>query len=106
MSSKGIIAPIFFNGHLSFAGYRIKDSIFRSPINNLDQLYIKILEKIGEKNNTPQRLENAMRGVCHHVHLCIEAGGGHFNHLLQSIFILTTLLCTRGICSFKDWSEF
>lgn len=60
----------------------IKNSIFQTPINNLEELRQRIIEKFEEINNMPQFLENAVNGIGNRVLKCIQSGGGHFNHLL------------------------
>lgn len=60
----------------------IKNSIYRTPINDLDDLKQRISDKFQEINNTPQFLINAINGITNRALKCIQADGGHFNHLL------------------------
>lgn len=60
----------------------LKNSIFQTPINNLDELRQKITLKCNEINNTPRILENVFNGMKNRVRKCSEEGGGHFQHLL------------------------
>jgi hypothetical protein len=61
----------------------LKNSIFRTPINNIAQLRHRIVEKFDKINNMPQCLENTLNGVKRRALKCIEDGGRHFDHLLR-----------------------
>lgn len=60
----------------------LKNSIFQRQVNNLDELRQRITEKINEINNTPLMLENVCNAIRRRVRMCLEQGGGHFQHLL------------------------
>jgi hypothetical protein len=60
----------------------LKNSIFQTPVHNLQDFRLTITEKINEINNNPGMLQNVIRGVRRRVHLCLEPHGEHFQHLL------------------------
>ena len=60
----------------------LKNSIFSTPVNDLDELRQRVTNKIQEINNNPQMLQNVSNSVRKRVLKCIEVGGGHVQHLL------------------------
>lgn len=60
----------------------LKNTIFRTPINDLEELKEKIRERINEINNTPQMLSNVSQSIRRRILKCYEEGGGHFTHVL------------------------
>lgn len=60
----------------------VKNSIFSTPINNLEELKQRIRQKFDEINNNPNLLENVMNSMKRRVLKCHQVGGGHFKHLL------------------------
>lgn len=60
----------------------VKNSIYQTPIQNLDELAARIIHKCNEINNSQHMLENVSRSLQKRARLCIEQGGGHFEHLL------------------------
>jgi hypothetical protein len=59
----------------------LKNSIFRQPVDNLDQLQERIAEKIREINNNPVILNNVIEGFKRRIRLCINEDGHHVSHL-------------------------
>ena len=60
----------------------LKNSIFTTPINNLQELTERITTKCEEINNSPELLQRVIDGVKRRSRLCIQEGGAHFQHLL------------------------
>lgn len=60
-------------------GY-LKDSIFQNRPHNLVELRAAIEQKIAEI--TPEMLIRVFENLKRRVNVCLEAGGGHFDHLL------------------------
>jgi hypothetical protein len=61
---------------------RLKNSIYQTPVQDLQELNLRITEKVNEINNNPGMLRNIIRGVRRRAHLCFEQHGEHFQHLL------------------------
>lgn len=66
----------------SFLWPYLKNSIFQQPIHDLHELRHRIVEKINDINNHPNMLINVSSGTVRRVQKCLDAGGGHFGHLL------------------------
>ena len=60
----------------------LKNSIFRTPLNNIPELRIRIENKCAEINNNPHILQNVFRGFLRRINLCIEQNGGHIHQFL------------------------
>lgn len=60
----------------------LKNSIFKTPINNLEELTRRITAKCEDLNNSPHILQNVFDGVRRRAQICIQEGGEHFQHLL------------------------
>jgi hypothetical protein len=60
----------------------IKNSIYTTPINDLDDLSQRIRVKIEEINNAPNMLENVINGLKTRILSCSEEEGRHFQHLI------------------------
>lgn len=60
----------------------IKNSIFQQPIQDLNELRHRILEKINEINNHPTMLQNVINSIRRRYQKCLDVDGGHFDHLL------------------------
>lgn len=55
----------------------IKNSIYRTPIEDINDLKRRISEKIAEINNSPNVLVNVSLRVRRNIRRCLEVGGGH-----------------------------
>jgi hypothetical protein len=64
----------------------LKNSIYQTPVHDLQELKLRITEKVNKINNNPgtSMLRNVIRGVRRRAHLCLEQHGEHFQHLLYS----------------------
>lgn len=60
----------------------LKNAIFSTPINNLEELKQRIRQKFDEINNNPDLLEHVMNSLKRRILKCHQIGGGHFKHLL------------------------
>ncbi|RZC32396.1 hypothetical protein BDFB_015208, partial [Asbolus verrucosus] len=60
----------------------IKNSIYTTPVDNLENLRHRITNKIEELNNTLNILKNVINSFKRRVLKCFQEGGGHFQHLL------------------------
>lgn len=59
---------------------RIKNNIFKNRIHTIEELEARIIEEI--QNITAAELEKVFENMKRRVNLCLEQGGGHFQHLL------------------------
>jgi hypothetical protein len=60
----------------------IKNSIYTTPINDLDDLRQRIRGKIEEINNVPNILENVTNALKTRILRCSQEEGRHFQHLI------------------------
>lgn len=60
----------------------LKNSIFVTPVVDLDDLKQRISNKIEEINDTPIILQNVLSSVKRRITLCRAEGGGHITHLI------------------------
>lgn len=60
----------------------IKNSIYSTPIHNLEELRNRITEKCEEINNSPQMLHNVFAGLQRRIRLCLDVNGQHFQQIL------------------------
>lgn len=60
----------------------LKNSIFKTPVADLDDLRQRIVNHIEHINNTPGVLNNVFNAMKRRVRLCRDVGGGHIQHLL------------------------
>jgi hypothetical protein len=55
--------------------------VYSAPIENEEQLHC-IFYTCQTIHNCPSTFERAWQPMSRHVHVCIDSGGGHFEHLL------------------------
>lgn len=60
----------------------LKNSIFTTPIFDLNDLRQRIINKIEEINNAPWILQNVINSVKQRTLRCRDEGGGHITHLI------------------------
>ncbi|RZC40971.1 hypothetical protein BDFB_015176 [Asbolus verrucosus] len=60
----------------------IKNSIFNTPVVDMNDLRQRITNKFEEINDLPWMLENVINSIKRRVRLCMHEGGGHISHLL------------------------
>lgn len=60
----------------------LKNSIFTTPIFDLNDLRQRIINKIEEINNMPWILQNVINSVKQRILCCRDEGGGHITHLI------------------------
>ncbi|XP_063919174.1 uncharacterized protein LOC135134425 [Zophobas morio] len=60
----------------------LKNTIYCTPVNDLEVLGNRITEKINEINNNEVMLNNVIDAVRRRVLLCLQENGEHFQHLL------------------------
>lgn len=60
----------------------IKNSIYSTPIHNLEELRNRITEKFEEINNSPQMLHKVFHALQRRVDLCLHVNGQHFQQFL------------------------
>lgn len=60
----------------------LKNTIFTSPISDLEDLKERIQLKFEEINDNSNMLRNCMTGLERRMLMCIQEGGGHFQPLL------------------------
>lgn len=65
-----------------FAWPYMKNNIFATPVNNLEELRERITQKCQEINDSPAILQNVSAGFRKRVQLCLEANGQHFQQFL------------------------
>jgi hypothetical protein len=58
----------------------VKNLVYRVPVNNLDTLRNRIRDAMTMV--TPEMLQNVRSNLLKRARLCIQAGGGRFEHLL------------------------
>ena len=58
----------------------IKEYVYRTPINNVQELRDRIDEAFA--TITPEMLQRSRENLIRRAQLCIEMNGGHFEHLL------------------------
>jgi hypothetical protein len=58
----------------------VKNLVYRVPVNNLDTLRNRIRDAMAMV--TPEMLQNVRSNLLKRARLCIQAGGGRFEHLL------------------------
>jgi hypothetical protein len=89
MQQKGCIENVFqigSQGHRTlllldfFLWGHVKNLVYRVPVNNLDTLRNRIRDAMAMV--TTEMLQNVRRNLLKRVRLCIQAGGGRFEHLL------------------------
>lgn len=60
----------------------LKNSIFATPVGDMEALKDRISNKIEEINNTPVLLANVVNSINKRVRLCMDEDGGHITQLL------------------------
>ena len=60
----------------------LKNTIYCTPVNDLEDLRNRITEKINEINNNEVMLNNVIDAVRRRALLCLQENGEHFQHLL------------------------
>ena len=60
----------------------LKSLVYLSPVPNLESLRNRIVACSEDIRNTPGVWDRVRRSMRHRCEVCIQAGGGHFEHLL------------------------
>lgn len=60
----------------------IKNSIFSTPVVDMQDLEQRIINKFEEINNSPDMLQNVFRSFRNRITLCLNEDGGHVAHLV------------------------
>jgi len=58
----------------------IKEYVYQTPVNDREELHMRIMEAFATV--TPEMIRNAGRSLIRRARLCIQLGGGHFEHML------------------------
>jgi hypothetical protein len=60
----------------------LKNSVFKTPVQNLDELTQRISEVCRQLNNSPEIFNNVFEALKRRVQICLQVNGEHFQHLL------------------------
>jgi hypothetical protein len=60
----------------------LKNSVFKTPVQNLDELTQRISEVCRQLNNSPEIFNNVFEAFKRRVQICLQVNGEHFQHLL------------------------
>ncbi|PSN39690.1 hypothetical protein C0J52_22256, partial [Blattella germanica] len=60
----------------------LKSLVYSSPVPDLESLRNRIVARSEDIRNIPGVWDRVRRSMRHRCEVCIQAGGGHFEHLL------------------------
>lgn len=60
----------------------LKNNVFRTPVNTIEELRERIILKVEELNNSPQILQNVFNALKRRLQICLQEDGHHIQHLL------------------------